>query len=199
MHVLTVLDHPDPNTFSAAVARAFMDGAQAAGHSIELADLHAEKFDPRWSLSDINADGDAAGTMPDIAAEQARISRADAICMVFPLFWWGMPAMTKGWVDRVWSSGWAYGDLDDPNRSLQRPRAGVLLVSAGASSEAIRDEGYLSAMETSWIEGTFGYFGLAPRRLELLCGATGSEERWRALLERSFEVGRSLLPAETAR
>lgn len=193
MHVLTVLDHPDPGSFSAAVARQFMAGASAAGHDVELADLNAEGFDPRWSLADIEADSPTT-VPPDILREQARIARADAICLVFPLFWWGMPAMTKGWVDRVWSWGWAYDQLDDPEHSLQRPRSGVLLVPAGARSDEMEDRGYRAALETGWIDGTFGYFGFSPRRLELLNGATGSPERRRALLERSHDAGRTLPP-----
>ena len=76
-----------------------MDGAIAAGHTVELADLHAEGFDPRWTMADITADD--GGPIPaDVAREQARIGRADAICLVFPLFGWGMPSTIKGWVDR---------------------------------------------------------------------------------------------------
>jgi NAD(P)H dehydrogenase (quinone) len=193
MHVLTVLDHPKPNSFSAAVADAFMEGVRAAGHSVELADLHAESFDPRWSLADIEADN--GGTVPaDVVKEQERIERSDAICLVFPLFWWGMPSMTKGWVDRVWRWGWAYDQLDDPERSLLRPRPGVLLVPAGARSDEIEREGYRAALETAWIDGTFGYFGLSPRKLELLCGSSGSEARRKALLERSHQIGEALFP-----
>ncbi|MCV6585198.1 MAG: NAD(P)H-dependent oxidoreductase [Marinibacterium sp.] len=189
MHVLTVLDHPDPNAFSAAIARQFMAGAHEAGHSTELADLHAEGFDPRWTMADVRGTPTPGS---DIALEQARIARADAICLVFPLYWWGMPAMTKGWVDRVWSWGWAYDQLDDPDRSLQRTRSGVLLVPAGARSDEIEARGYGAALDTAWMAGTFGYFGLSPRRIELLCGSTGSEARRAALLDRSFEVGRTL-------
>tara|TARA_R110000744_G_scaffold179820_1_gene298805 strand:+ start:644 stop:976 length:333 start_codon:yes stop_codon:yes gene_type:complete len=98
MHVLTILDHPNPASFSAAVAQQCMDGARAAGHSVELADLHAEGFDPRWSMADIEREADAT-TLPDVAKEQERIARADAICLVFPLFWWGMPSMTS-WTTR---------------------------------------------------------------------------------------------------
>jgi len=188
MHVLTILDHPDPNSFSAAVARQFIAGAEAAGHSTELADLNAEGFDPRWSMADI--EGDAGAAMPqDVLNEQARIARADAICLVFPLFWWGMPAMTKGWVDRVWSWGWAYDQLDDPEQSLQRPRTGVLLIPAGARSDEMENEGYLAALEAAWIKGTFGYFGFTRRKLEVLNGSKGSAERRKALLERAYEVG----------
>ncbi|TCL08413.1 NAD(P)H dehydrogenase (quinone) [Shimia isoporae] len=187
MHVLTVLDHPNPNAFSAAAAQAFMRGAQAAGHSTELADLNAEGFNPLWSLADIKNT-----TPPDVLAEQARIARADAICLVFPLFWWGMPAMTKGWVDRVFRWGWAYDQLDDPETSLQRARSGVLLVPAGGRSDEIKNEGYLEALETAWIKGTFGYFGLSPRKLEVLYGATGSDARRAALLEQSYKIGFTL-------
>ncbi|QUJ76887.1 NAD(P)H-dependent oxidoreductase [Sulfitobacter albidus] len=190
MHVLTVIDHPDPGSFSHAVAARFGAGARSAGHTVEVADLHAEGFDPRWTLADIEADG--ADVPADIAAEQARIARADAVCLVFPLFWWGMPAMTKGWVDRVWSWGWAYDQLDDPEQSLQRPRSGVLLVPAGARSDEMAALGQTRALETAWIEGTFGYFGLADRRLELLCGARGSDARRAGLLDRAEAVGREL-------
>lgn len=184
MHVLTILDHPDPRSFSGAVAQQFMAGARTAGHSVELADLYVEGFNPLWSMADIE------GNSPvDVQKEQARIARADAICLVFPLFWWGMPSMTKGWVDRVWSWGWAYDQLDDPDKSLQRARSGVLLVPAGARSDEMEEAGYTAALETSWIDGTFGYFGFSPRRLELLNGSTGSDARRAALLERSYRVG----------
>lgn len=191
MHVLTILDHPDPTSFSAAIARAFCEGAEMAGHTSELADLHAEGFDPRWSMADIEAD--SSGQAPhDIQAEQARIGRADAIGFVFPLFWWGMPAMTKGWVDRVWSWGWAYDQLDDPNTSLQRPRTAVLLVPAGARSDEMDALGYTSAIETAWINGTFGYFGFANRELILLNGSKGSDQRRADLLERAHNAGATL-------
>ena len=189
MHVLTVLDHPDSASFSAAAAQKFIKGATDAGHTVELADLYTEGFDPRWTKTD-----NSETTPSDVTKEQTRIARADAICLVFPLFWWGMPTMMKGWVDRVWTWGWAYDQLDDPDRSLQRPRSGVLLVPAGARADTMRNAGYLNAMETAWINGTFGYFGLAPRKLELLHGSTGSPERRQARLEQSYQAGLNLAP-----
>lgn len=188
MHVLTVLDHPDPRSFSAAVAARFMAGCEAAGHSVELADLAAEGFDPRWTMSDVERGG-PVDPDSDLAREQERIARADAICLVFPLFWWGMPATMKGWLDRVWCWGWAYDQLDDRELSLQPDRPGVLLVPAGARSDEMKEAGYLQAMETAWVQGTLGYFGFKPRRLELLCGSTGSDARRAALLQRSYDTG----------
>lgn len=198
MHVLTVLDHPNPSAFSAAVARSFARGAEDAGHSTELADLHAEGFDPRWTRADIEAEG-VADLPADVRAEQARIARADAICLVFPLFWWGMPALTKGWIDRVWSWGWAYDQLDDPETSLQRPRTGVLLIPAGARSDEMQSEGYTAALETAWIKGTFGYFGFADRKIVLLNGSTGSAPRREALLRQAYQTGHGLRAPVTPR
>ena len=190
MHVLVVVDHPSPTSFTAAAAAHFMQGAQDAGHTVELADLHAEGFNPVWRLEDHEAE---AGQVPaDVRRQQERIARADAICLAFPLYWWGMPAMTKGWVDRVWSWGWAYDQLDDPEASLQRPRTGVLLIPAGARSDEMAEEGFTGALETAWIKGTFGCFGLAPRRIELLNGSTGSAPRRAALLKRCYEAGLEL-------
>ncbi|MEP5728798.1 MAG: NAD(P)H-dependent oxidoreductase [Sulfitobacter sp.] len=193
MHVLTVLDHPDPKSFCGAIARQFNSGAEANGHSTEIADLHAEGFDPRWSMADINGDENSAAPA-DIVKEQDRIARADAIALVFPLFWWGMPAMTKGWVDRVWSWGWAYDQLDDPEVSLQRPRSGLLLVPAGARSDEMIEMGYLDAIETAWMTGTFGYFGFSRRKLMVLNGSTGSDKRRAGLLDQAYQAGLGLEP-----
>ena len=191
MHVLTVLDHPDPKSFSAAVAKRFNAGAEKAGHTTELADLNAEGFDPRWSMADIEADR-TGQTPADVLNEQARIARADAIGFVFPLFWWGMPATMKGWVDRVWSWGWAYDQLDNPEQSLLRPRTGVLLIPAGARSDEMAEKGYTNAIETAWIKGTFGYFGFTQRELILLNGSTGSDARRAALLDKAYQAGLTL-------
>lgn len=191
MQVLTILDHPNPASFSAAIAQRFIAGAEAAGHSTELADLNAEGFDPRWRMADIEGD-DSGAVPPDVLREQTRIARADAVCFVFPLFWWGMPAMTKGWVDRVWSWGWAYDQLDDPEVSLQRPRTGLLLVPAGARSDEMEDKGYLAALETAWMAGTFGYFGFVRRDLKVLNGSKGSAARRDRLLNTAYQSGFTL-------
>ncbi len=191
MHVLIIIDHPNPASFTHAAAQSFAEGAKAAGHSTERADLHAEGFNPLWTMGDIDADG-PQDVPKDVAREQVRVARADAICLAFPLFWWGMPSMTKGWMDRVFSWGWAYDQLDDRDGSLLRPRTGLLLVPAGARSDGMERAGLTAALEKIWIEETFGFFGLSPRRLELLHGAKGSASRRAALLDRAHELGRTL-------
>ena len=107
-----------------------------------------------------------------------------------------MPSMLKGWIDRVWTWGWAYDQLDDPEISLQPARSGLLLIPAGARSDEMETEGYTAALETAWTKGTFGYFGFSPRRIEVLHGSEGSAERRKGLLERSYQAGLTLPPPD---
>jgi len=191
MHVLVVFDHPDPKSLSHALAARFIAGAEASGHTTELADLNGEGFDPRWTMADVDH-GEGGPVPPDVRAEQVRVERAEAICLVFPLFWYGMPATMKGWIDRVWSWGWGYDQLDDPEKSLQPKRPGVLLIPAGASSDEMDQTGQTAAIQTLWDRSTFGFFGFSPRRTHLLNGSTGSEPRRLRLLEQAEQAGRDI-------
>lgn len=189
MHVLSVIDHPNPQSFTHALVAAFHEGAEAAGHSTETMDLHAAGFNPVWSMEDI----DQGATPPkDVAEIQQRIEASDAICLAFPLFWYGMPAMMKGWVDRVWTYGWAYDQTADPHLSLLRSRIGVLLVPAGGNPAHWEPHGFEPAMQTIWRDGMMGYFGLNDQRVHILAGATGSDQRRAGLLERARSAGETL-------
>src|SRR5260221_6899103 len=104
MHVLSVIAHPKENSFSHTVLNRFAAGAVAAGHSHEVADLYREGFNPVMSERDMEQ-FEGVPMLDDVLAEQARIDRADALCLIFPIWWYSMPAMMKGWLDRVWSAG----------------------------------------------------------------------------------------------
>lgn len=194
MHVLTVLDHPTPSCFSATAAKRFIAGLRAAGHSSELADLHAESFNPLWSLADI-ADTPAK----DVQKEQERIARADAICLVFPLYWWGLPAKMKGWVNRVWLPADSANQNSAPSPKAQHLRAGLMLVPAGPRTDRIERKGHAPALDTSWMMTASGEFGALPDRLELLIGSSSSEKRRERLLQRCFHIGQTLPAPATMR
>jgi NAD(P)H dehydrogenase (quinone) len=189
MHVLVVLSHPDPASLSHALAQRFIEGVEKAGHTAELADLHAEGFNPIWNSSDI-AHAEGASLPNDLAEEQKRIERCNAVCMVFPLFWFGMPAMLKGWIDRVWSWGWAYDQLDDHNQSLQKNRTCIMLIPAGANPEKWEPYSKVeNAMDTIWKTGTLGYFGFTEKQFHYLNGSTGSQQRREGLLQQAYQAG----------
>ncbi|MEM6621737.1 MAG: NAD(P)H-dependent oxidoreductase [Pseudomonadota bacterium] len=194
MHVLIVIDHPNKASFTHAVAARFADGVKDAGHQVEIADLHDEGFNPVWQMADFAQDAEDGTPMPpDVLAEQGRILRADAFALCFPLWWWGMPSVMKGWVDRVFSWGWAYDQLDDPTPQGSRlaVKPCVLLVPAGVSPDSMGKGGYTAALETLWIDGTFGYFGM-DAALHVLHGATGRPERRLQHLELAYGLGQKI-------
>lgn len=114
MHALIVVSHPDSQSLTHAVANAFAQGVAAAGeHSTEIADIAAEGFDAAFNQNDRSAYFLKAPLPADIVREQARIDRADALVLVYPIYWWSFPGQLKGWIDRVFTNGWAYEETPD--------------------------------------------------------------------------------------
>ncbi|MFH1018492.1 MAG: NAD(P)H-dependent oxidoreductase, partial [Pseudomonadota bacterium] len=107
MNHLIIYSHPNPKSFNHAILEEFSGALRDAGHEVRVRDLYAIGFKPVLQGSDL----EQAGKRPpaeDICAEQAHISWADVITFIFPLWWAGMPAIAKGYLDRVFSEGFAY-------------------------------------------------------------------------------------------
>lgn len=160
MHALVVVAHPDPASLSHAVAQAVAEGVSGAGHSFEMADLAKEGFDPRFSLNDIAVHRREAAPSADVAAEQARLDRADVLVLVYPVYWWSMPGLMKGWIERVFANGWAYDEGADLKTVKKLGHLPVHLVGiGGATMRTYERHGYLSAMKTQIEHGIFDYCG----------------------------------------
>lgn len=187
MHTLIVVAHPLPGSLTHAVAARIADGiAEAGGDGVEIADLAAEGFDPRFNAQDHAHHRRHAPTPTDVAAEQARIDRADALVLVYPVYWWAMPALMKGWIDRVFSNGWAYEETEGGIvRRLERLTAHMVGV-AGSDAEAFDRHGYRAAMRTQQDYGIFGYCGARVGVSEMVYESDS------APLARSLESARAL-------
>lgn len=124
MNVLIVYAHPEPRSLNGALKDFAVQRLEAAGHTVSVSDLYAMK----WKAT-LDADDNTAhvpGTVfnaslaskqafvdgtqsDDIAREQEKLKWADAVILQFPLWWFSMPAILKGWVERVYAYGFAYG------------------------------------------------------------------------------------------
>jgi NAD(P)H dehydrogenase (quinone) len=185
MKVLVVLDHPRRDSLTGAATDAFMAGLRAAGHAPELADLFREGFDPRMPPADEPDWNDGDKRYSDaVLAEQARVARNDAVALIFPVWWWSVPAMTKGWIDRVWNNGWAYG-----SRTLAGKR-GMMIGIAGAGSASYVKRGYDQAMRVQLGVGILDYCGLENGGVHLLYGAIETDEARAAILRDIGALGR---------
>lgn len=193
MHALIVVAHPDPGSFSHAVAAQLARGVTLSepGHSVEIADLAAEGFDPRFTAGDLAVHRRETPPAADVLAEQARIDRADALVLVYPVFWWSMPGLLKGWIDRVFANGWAYDEGADAKLVKRLGRLPVHLVAlGGASLRTYARHGYFGAMKTQIDHGIFDYCGARVVTTELLldAGTRGPQ----AHLDAALALGRDL-------
>ncbi|MGG5811772.1 NAD(P)H-dependent oxidoreductase [Falsiroseomonas sp. CW058] len=108
MHVLMIYCHPREDSLSAALRDAAKTALEGAGHSVELRDLYAEGFRPALTAEERGAYHDVPGNLAGIEDHVEALRRADALLLVHPTWWYGMPAMLKGWFDRVWAPGVAF-------------------------------------------------------------------------------------------
>lgn len=157
MHILIVFTHPSAGSLTAFVVREIAD-ALAAEHSVVVADLAAEQFSPAFSVEDVEAYRTIGAPPDDVRFEQERVSLADSIVFVYPVYWWGTPALLKGWIERVFTNGWAYGSTADGRRATALRGKRIHLVGIGASgSGTYSRRGYLAAMRTTLEHGVFEY------------------------------------------
>jgi NAD(P)H dehydrogenase (quinone) len=108
MRVLIVLAHPLQTSFAASVAAAARDALTARGHQVDLFDLYREGFDPLLTPAERTGYFDDPYDTAAVAGEVARLQAADALVLVFPQWWFNVPAILKGWFDRVLAPGVAF-------------------------------------------------------------------------------------------
>jgi NAD(P)H dehydrogenase (quinone) len=134
MRILIVLAHPKPDSFNAAVCAALCRGLQAAEHEIDVADLYAEGFNPVLHGAELGT-VDHARLPRDVKCYQRRIRKADALAFVFPVWWFGAPAILKGFVDRVLSEGFAFRiESTGKVSGLLGHKKALVISTAGASA-----------------------------------------------------------------
>ncbi|MGE8060478.1 NAD(P)H-dependent oxidoreductase [Pseudomonas sp. NPDC089547] len=203
MHSLIVVAHPDPGSLTHAVAQRIAQGitASGSGHSAELADLVAEGFDPRFTMADQALFLKQAAAPADVALEQQRIDRAQALVIVYPVYWWSFPALLKGWIDRVFAQGWAYEETSDAKVVKKLRHLRVHLVGIGGANEGTyMRHGYAPAMKAQIDHGIFDYCGAEVHSSCLLLPADADSAA--AHLDTAHKIGASIFapqPATTQR
>ncbi len=193
MHALIVTSHPNADALTHAVAAQVAAGLSASdtAHTVEIADLAAEGFDPRFTSNDIAVHLRQAPPSADVVAEQARLDSADALVLVYPVYWWSMPGQLKGWIDRVFVNGWAYDEGADAKLVKKLQRLCVHLIAiGGADMRTYARHGYFGAMKTQIDHGIFDYCGARVVTSELLVASDAPFPA--SHLERARAIGRGL-------
>ena len=175
MHALIVVSHPDSESLTHAVARSFAEGVGQSGeHTAEIADIAAEGFQPAFIQADRAAYFLQKPLPSDVLREQERIDRADALVLVYPVYWWSFPGQLKGWIDRVFSNGWAYDEAPDGTLGKRLGRLSVHLIGiGGADGGTYARHGYDKAMRTQIDHGIFDFCGARVVTSEFLLDVNG--------------------------
>jgi NAD(P)H dehydrogenase (quinone) len=103
MRILVVHAHPAPGSFGAAVRDEVMATLSSKGHEIRLIDLYALDFDPVMRADERRCYYDGAPADPELKSHIEAIRWAEGVVFVYPTWWCGLPAILKGWLDRVWA------------------------------------------------------------------------------------------------
>jgi NAD(P)H dehydrogenase (quinone) len=108
MRVLVIYAHPLADSFAAALHQVIVAALRRSGHEVDDCDLYAEGFDPVLSAAERQAYNTPQPDLAAVAGHVARLQAAEGLVLCFPTWWYGMPAILKGWFDRVWATGVAF-------------------------------------------------------------------------------------------
>jgi len=153
-----VTAHPEPDSLTNQIARRLASMLDPS--PVEIVDLAAEGFDPRFTGADRRTYLTGGHVTPDVIAEQRRVDGADHLVLVFPVYWWSMPAQLKGWIDRVFVNGWAF--TIDPECGIRRNLGRLtihLIPVAGDDAGVYERHGYEQALRTQIEHGIIDYCG----------------------------------------
>jgi NAD(P)H dehydrogenase (quinone) len=179
MNILIVHAHPEPQSFCAAMKHLALGELQAQGHTVDISDLYGMDWDPVASAADFGERSNPdylvyaleqrhavqSGTLaPDIQRELNKLLRAELVLFNFPVYWFSMPAIMKGWIDRVFVSGVCYGGKRFYDRGGLAGKKALLAITIGGQPHMLVEggvHGALNDMLRPILRGTLAYTGMS--------------------------------------
>ncbi|WP_172332196.1 NAD(P)H-dependent oxidoreductase [Mangrovicoccus sp. HB161399] len=119
MRALVVYCHPKPDSFNAGVLRLVLEKLDAAGAEVKVSDLYADGFQPILSAGELDSYLDCPGNVGPVEREVEKVRWCDTLIFVYPTWWYGLPAMLKGWLDRVLLPDVAFLMPDQHNATIR--------------------------------------------------------------------------------
>ena len=120
MRTLVVYCHPVPESYCAALRDAAVATLTARGDEVRIVDLYAEGFDPVMTAGERRIYNQGPPADPALQPYVENLKWAQAVLFVYPTWWYGLPAMLKGWFDRVWATGVVFDLPPDGGRIVSR-------------------------------------------------------------------------------
>lgn len=183
MKYLIVYAHPNPKSFNHAIREHVEAVLKKQKKDYSVRDLYLLKWNPVLGGEDFNVFG--SGKIPeDIKAEQKYIKEADVIIFIHPIWWFGMPAVLKGYIDRVFSAGFAYEYAADGVKGLLSGKKVMIINTTGGPQESYEKFGFKDALKKVFKDGTYGFCAMEVIRHEFLFAVPAiSQEAREKMLE----------------
>lgn len=202
MKILIVYAHPEPHSFNASLKNIAEQTLLEQGHQLQISDLYAmnwkatidqDDFHHRQNNNFLNISTEQEHhhqtdhTSPDIKSEQNKVLWCDVLIFQFPIWWFGMPAILKGWVDRVMSRGFAYARGKKYDTGIFKGRKAMICATTGTASSLYEPDGIDGdIMHLLWPihNGIFRYLGfdVLPPYIAWMPGNVSDQERQEYLL-----------------
>lgn len=144
MKHVVIFAHPKAESFTGSVANIYAETAGALGHQVVVRDLYRMNFDPRLPPEELPFSGDAH-PRPDVTAERQLLSDATIFATIYPFWLNAPPAILKGYLDRVFGYGFAYGK-GGRSEPLLQGRSLITFSSSGAPLDWVRTTGAFDAV-----------------------------------------------------
>lgn len=159
MKHLIIYAHPNEGSLNHSLLETVIQNTESPKHEVEVRDLYKINFDPVLSLTDMQ--GQRSGKVShDVQQEQDYISWAEHITFIYPIWWTGLPAIVKGYIDRVFSYGFAYRYDQGIQKGLLTGKKAIIINTHGKSYAEYEQTGMDKALFLTSDKGIFLYSGL---------------------------------------
>lgn len=179
MKIFIVHAHPEPQSFCTAMKDTAVETLQSLGHEVQVSDLYAMNWNPIASATDFSIRSEPnylvyaleqreayknGTTASDIQAEIDKLKWCDVLIFNFPMYWFSVPAILKGWIDRVFVSGFCYGGKRFYDQGGLKGKKGLLAFTLGGREHMFGEDkihGEIETMLRPLLRGSMAYVGLS--------------------------------------
>lgn len=158
MNILIVYAHPSKKSYTFQVLERLKLALNNENWNVEISDLYASHFVSDMSETEYEREGFAKTQLhlpADVLAEQEKIENSDCIIFLYPVWWSDCPAKLKGWFDRVYSVGYAYGQ-NETSRKMKTVPYGLAICTAGHPNDFLHEIEIAQSMEKIMLEDRLG-------------------------------------------
>ncbi len=158
-NILLIYGHPKtPNSFNFELKEKLVQVLKSKGHNVLVRDLYEISFNPLLSSNDLEKIHNKE-IPDDVKQEQEFIKHADIIIFIYPIWWAGQPAIIKGYIDRVFSYGFAYVYKGNKVIGLLSDKRAIIINSTGSNYQDYESQGFYNSMKLLVDKGIFEFCG----------------------------------------